>query len=327
MAPPAGSRPADDALREAASMWFARMRGPEAARHRDAFVQWLAADPAHQAAYDRMRLRWHQAGLVGHTASGEAREGLPAPRRRQAVIVALAASVLAVLGFALVLRPGSESVPAHLVVARTLASPVGPAHRVALPDGSVVTLDTDSRVALDFTASVRRLRLLQGRARFEVAKDGRPFIVAAGAREIVALGTVFDVSLIGTAPQVELLEGVVEVRAAKPVPGAAPAATRLAPGQRLVLDPAAAVPQPAARSDSRWASGMLSFENAPLDEVVSALNRYSARKILLDGTALAELRVTGSFRTGDPRQLADSLAATFRLRVSVRADGTLALSR
>ncbi|MEI9850127.1 MAG: FecR domain-containing protein [Sphingomonas sp.] len=168
-----------------------------------------------------MALRWDQSGLVGHTPSGQAREGLPeAPRRAAfpARYYAVAASLVAVIAIGAMLllspmRDGGAPVPGAAVVATELASPVGTIRRVTLDDGSVVTLDTGTRLEVAFTQGERRLRLLAGRARFEVAHDaGRPFIVAAGDGEVVATGTIFDVSLVGARPRVRLIQGSVEVR-------------------------------------------------------------------------------------------------------------------
>ena len=61
-------------------------------------------------------------------------------------------------------------------------------------------------------SSERLLTLSEGRARFIVAHEARPFIVRAASNEVVATGTIFDVSLIQDRLAVVLLEGSVEVR-------------------------------------------------------------------------------------------------------------------
>jgi len=312
----------DDPLRGEAADWFARMRGPDAERYRAAFEAWRAAHPSHRAAYDRMELRWGQSGVVGHTPSGQARAGLPPRpvRRVSAARLALAASLVGIAGSAALLWVSQRDAvaPAAVVARSELASPVGTIRRIELPDGSRVVLDTATRLSLAFTAGERRLRLVEGRARFEVAKDAtRPFIVMAGEREVVAIGTVFEISLLPGAPRVQLIEGAVEVRAA---PGSVVPVRALAPGQQLALDRAEAVPALANMVETRWAWGMLSFEDAPLGEVLAALNRYSARKIVLAEPGLAQLRVTASFRIGDPDKLAAALAAALALEVGARGD-------
>ncbi|WP_083942745.1 FecR family protein [Sphingomonas soli] len=330
--PPITPEPMDEeSLRAAAAEWYARMRGPDAERHRAAFETWLAEHPAHRQAYVRMALRWDQAGLVGHTPSGQARQGLPASPVRRAMpmrYAALAASLIAVIALSALfwLSPsGTPTVPQ--VAAREFVSPVGEIRRVTLEDGSVVTLDTGTRLEVAFTSAERRLRLLAGRARFEVAHDSaRAFVVMAGEGEVVATGTVFDVSLVGPRPRVRLIEGSVEVRSRAANASPKPVA-RLVPGQAITLGTPQVTPSPAPPAEERWVSGMLSFDGTPLADAIAEANRYSERRILLGDPALGTLRVTGAFKAGDQVAIAGALAASFGLRVVPGPGGALTLVR
>ena len=335
MPPAAPEPPSEESLRAEAAEWFGRMRGPDAERYRPEFEQWLAAHPSHRPTYDRMAMRFEQARLVGHTPSGQARAGLPeAPARRPAArrYAALAASIVAIAasGALLLTRPHDPAGgPQPKAVAHAMvASPVGSIRRVRLDDGSFVTLDTDTRIETAFTPGERRLRLLQGRARFEVAHDAvRPFIVAAGDGEVVATGTVFDVSLVGDRPRVRLIQGSVEVR--RHVAGATvppELIARLTPGQTVPLGVPNATPSPAP-ADDRWISAMLTFDGTPLGEAIAEANRYSTRAIRLADPALGSLRVTGGFKAGDQEAIADGLAAGFGLRVERASNGDLILHR
>ncbi|WP_420829961.1 FecR family protein [Croceicoccus hydrothermalis] len=330
------SGPGDD-VRLAAAEWFARMRGPDAERHRAEFETWYRAHSAHAAAYDRMGLRWDQSGLVGHTPSGRARQGLPeAPQRRFPVralaLVASAAAIIVVVTLLLSARgnvPMQDPGPQVTNNNTSVETPRGDIRRMRLPDGSVVTLDSDSRIVVAFTSGERRLRLVAGRARFEVAHEAdRPFIVAVGGGEVVATGTRFDVSVIGGKPSVRLIEGSIEVR--RPATSAAAdtgaSMVRLKPGQMALVDtPAPAELAPTA--GERWVSGTLSFENAPLADVLAEANRYATRQVRLGDPSLGSLRFTGGFRAGNPDQLAKALASGFELRIDRGPDGDLVLAR
>ncbi len=84
-----------------------------------------------------------------------------------------------------------------------------------LPDGSRMTLDTDSEVDIAFAPERRNLRLVKGRAFFDVAHDAqRPFAVVADGREVEALGTRFDVRMDPGQVRVVLVEGRVSVKSA-----------------------------------------------------------------------------------------------------------------
>lgn len=321
----------EESLRQAAADWFSRMRAPDAEEHRVAFEAWLAEHPDHRAAYDRIARRWQQADLLSHTPSAKARSGLPERRRSPRAAYALAASLIAavLIGASAWLWSGavpSGDTPSSQVASAEISSPVG-IRRVRLSDGSFVTLDTDSSVTVRITEGERRVVLDRGRARFEVAHDSaRPFIVSAGDGEVIARGTVFDVSLAGGHPCVSLLKGSVEVRQGPAGAGGKQVVARLSPGQTIELGSASPAPRAAQAADSAWTSGMLVFEDAPLDRVLAAANRYSRRKVSIDDPVLGALRVTGTFHSDRPDELAATLAQAFGLEV-VEREGGLALRR
>src|SRR3984893_1173499 len=81
-----------------------------------------------------------------------------------------------------------------------------------LPDNSVLHLNTDSALTIRFGKTERLVTLTSGQAEFEVAHDPeRAFRVFAGAAEVVAIGTKFDVRLEGDATVVTVVEGRVAV--------------------------------------------------------------------------------------------------------------------
>lgn len=311
--PPTGPGP-KEALREAAAEWVIRMRGPDAERARPAFEAWLAEHPDHKRMYDRVAVSWEQSRLVAHTPAGKAWEGLPArarpARRTWAYAVAAGIAALVVVGLLLAHR---SPVAGPGAPAQEIASQIGIRH-VRLADGTIVTLDAETRLALRFSAGERRILLKAGRARFAVAHDAsRPFVVAAADREIVATGTIFDVSCANDTVSVALLRGGVDVREARPN-GPHPLVARLAPGQAIQLAPGVEpVAHPLDTGAEDWPNGMVEFDGTPLRDVIATANRYSRRHIVLADPALGELKVTGGFRLGDPEGFAAALAAAFEL--------------
>src|SRR5690606_6994409 len=97
---------------------------------------------------------------------------------------------------------------------------LGEVLRVPLPDGSVVTLNSQSAVDVDFGKDARQLTLRHGEALFDVTKDHRrPFVVIAGDARVTAVGTSFSVLRekdLGV--QVVVREGVVKVDEAQSPP-------------------------------------------------------------------------------------------------------------
>jgi len=323
----------DDAVRREASDWVALIHDPDAAVDRAAFEHWRAADPRHAVAYARAERAWDSAALLAQTRFGRARS-LPERRRffdRPQVRYAFAAAavlVVAILG----LSVGGVGWFRHdrSPQATEFASSIGQIRRVALADGSTVTLDTDSVLRIAFTAGERRLYLSRGRARFDVAHDAaRPFIVMAGAGSVTARGTIFDVAIAGSRVKVVLLRGVVEVRDGRSRTGTSqPATTRLSPGQQIAFGTAEPLlaPQPAAAVDAQWTAGMLSFDGTRLADAIAQANRYSRAKISLADPGLADLRITGAFHAGDAIGLAESVADSLGLHAARTPQGDIVIS-
>lgn len=327
-------RHSDEAARREAHRWSMRMHGDDASAHREAFELWRSADPRNAAIYEQLERQREQAGLLAHTRVGQAR-ALPDRRRPTAFharyAVAMAVIILA-LGLGIWLRGPTPVDGERHVAATQISSRVGEIRKVALSDGSVVTLDTDSIIQHVFSAGERRISLTHGRARFNVAHDAdRPFVVLAGGGAVIAHGTVFDVRLLEECVSVTLLSGAVDVRH-DPADGPASqraSVTRLSPGERTSFSRAGLLgpPRPAPASDSAWTSGMLSFDAARLEDAIAEANRYSLAKIRLSDPAIAELRITGAYRASDTAGFARALAASFGLGVTTDAHGDIVLDR
>jgi transmembrane sensor len=318
--PPSTGRGGDaEALRLAAADWFARMRGPDANSLRLEFERWRAADPARRDAYARLEAHYALAAGLRNTSVGRARQragrrrwsnGWGAPR----FALAAAALCLAVIAAGVTWRSVQ---PEDAILASAVTSGIGQIRTLRLADGTSVTLDTDSAISVGFNATGRIVRLLQGRARFDVAPERRrPFVVEADGRSIVATGTLFDVALWRGDVRVNLLRGLVDVRRGTALKPAAGMIAHLTAGQSCAIGASAApaigrTPAGAAL----WVDGMLSFDATPLGEVLAQTNRYSREQIQLGDASLAPLRVTGVFRPTPTAALAASLAAAFGLRV------------
>lgn len=314
-----------------AARWLARERsGAMSEAERAARAAWLAADPEHRAAMAAAEqmlegLGRHADAPAIHRLREEAvarlADAIPANRAVQRMAIA-ASVVLALACLPLLtahLGQGRESqalvAGGDVVTYRTL---VGERSSIALPDGSELTMNTASRVRVAFTASERRVELLEGEALFDVARaPERPFVVLAGNRRITAVGTSFGVRLPvdGADLNVTMLEGHVIVDPVGWTAGfdAPPPREELRAGDQLVVTAAGiARVQPAnlARATA-WRDGRLVFDNADLADLVREANRYSATKLVVADAALARLKVGGVFRAGNPAGIADALAAYF----------------
>jgi transmembrane sensor len=94
----------------------------------------------------------------------------------------------------------------------TYQTPVGGTASVPMSDGSNVTLNTNTRIEVALGERERAVQLERGEAFFEVAKDPRrPFVVSAGRKRVVAVGTKFSVEREGDEVRVVVSEGTVRI--------------------------------------------------------------------------------------------------------------------
>lgn len=322
-------------LQREAIEWFARMRGDEAERHRAGFERWLARGAVHRSAYNRIANLYSDGKRVNW-------ENLPPPQPVRGAakrVWMMSIGVAALVGFvawrivAVPILPGDRSLNAPPVeIARKsdgiqYATRLGEIRTVKLSDGSKLTIDTDTLVTIDFGQTARHLRLEHGRARFEVAHEARPFVVDAGDAEVIARGTVFDVSYLeDRRVKVQLLHGAVDVTQKGSRAGAP--TLRLQPGGTIVVEPKAQPRQIQGKADAPedWPKGMMEFRRAPLADVIAQVNRYAVAKVRLADPSLGKIEVSGVFRIDDADALAGHLAQLLGLRVE-RTAGEIILTR
>lgn len=277
--PETTSSQSSPSIERQAATWFALMLDEDMRPgQREAWQRWMAADPRHAAAYERLAGLWQDAAeLPPMPGAGEATVSARWSRRRLLGWASAASVVLAGGSLALLQQPRGE-----------FHSRVGELRHVRLPDGSTVELAGDSAIRIDFSDSVRRVELLEGEAFFQVAADPlRPFGVEAAGGRSLALGTAFSVSHEAAGVRVIVTEHQVRVDAA---------------GQQVRLDAGQSV-----RYDRRglgnlrgvdpqqalaWRQGQLVFFDTPLDEVIEHLQRWRPGTILITDRRLARRPVS-----------------------------------
>lgn len=190
-----------------------------------------------------------------------------------------------------------------------LATARGQSLERRLPDGSRVTLDAQSRIAIAYDAGHRAVRLLQGAAFFAVERDpDRPFTVEALGVQVTVLGTRFGVEIRGRDNVlVQVESGHVRVRDADG------GTYELRDGQGLRLAPHAAA-QPTTGPAALWRSGELEFDATPLDEAVARMARYANFELRVAPQAAA-LRISGRVRIAEARDWLSALPSVLPVRV------------
>lgn len=295
-----------------AAVWIARLHGPDRTLQVErGFRRWLAENPAHAAAFERVSNGWELAGQLPRAPFPRLTRWQRAGFREgfvRAGAVVIAAAAIAVFGVFLHLRGAG------------VATNVGEQRTLALEDGSRIYLNTATRVTVRYSEKERRVQLQSGEALFEVAKrPDRPFIVTAGNREVRALGTSFVVRRDEQQVVVMLMEGKVEV-----LPHALsldtltpPMPITLSPGQRLTFseDDRPKLDEPSVEKVTAWRRGQIDLDEVSLAQAVAEMNRYSVVKIAIERAEATKIPITGVFRAGDTPSFAAAVARSYGLEV------------
>ena len=317
-----------------AAAWVARFdMGEVSARDQAAFQEWLHRSALHREAiaefgdlwseFDELRLLTDTREADRATRARDTHTALLT--RARPWLAACAAVVIAVAGGAAVFHPK----PLQLAKAQiqpparySYETPVGGHKRILLADGSLVILNTNSRLNVNFSGKCRDVHLVRGEAFFEVVHDkARPFTVYANNYVVRDIGTAFDVHLSNAGlVEVGVTRGSVEVAPVQRAHGHSNVGKSLgviAAGHHIVLGQKVEVAQPVSSAvmgrKLAWRQGELIYTGQPLAEILADVSRYSDIKIELTDPALENLPVGGAFRTDQIGAIFAALQENFGL--------------
>ena len=308
---------------DAALGWVARLRADTASEQdRQAFALWLAEDPHHGEAMDRMLDLWEELGVVAVLPETDA-PAVP-EAANNARWYAGAAAIAATVALAVALWPRLDPVPEPLRYQTAL----GEQRSITLPDDSTVVLNTDSSISVTYTDEQRHIALKRGEAWFQVTPNAqRPFHVNAGEARVTAIGTAFNIYLDGRATDVTVTEGVVQVQELGETGNRAPATETLRVNQQLRASDAGWEVTLADDLGSilAWQRGELVARELPLPDLIRQLERYHDTRILVGDPDLAVMTVSGVFQLDHPEAIISALELSLNVRTDVLEDGTIRL--
>ncbi len=323
-----------------AAIWTWRAdAGTLSGAERSELEAWLRDDSRHRRAFEELGRTWTALdSLSDHKRDDERAAALARPQRKRFLAVlrpargptryweAAAAAVL-ILGL------GAAIWIAHRPGLQVMSTAVGQQRYVTLADGSHLTLNTNTLLAVKLTAQRRDVYLRRGEAHFDVVHDAsRPFFVHAGEAVIRDVGTQFEVRL-ESDQNIDVLvdQGEVEVRGLAATAGpAAPGSgagggnadwvRALSAGEQLLITgPHLALTFVSPRQiadDLAWREGAVVFEGEPLSQALAEVGRYTRARIVLAGPEVASLRISGRFRTDDVPGFFRALQEALPVRVS-----------
>lgn len=193
----------------------------------------------------------------------------------------------------------------------------------ALEDGSNMTLDTHSRVKVVIDRARRHAMLEEGRARFVVKSDNRPFTIEAGTGKAVTRTGTLDVAIDSDQRvDLQLRAGAADLHDGDESKDSV--VRMLTIDQPVTYQSSLFDPRPVATpvADTRnWTEGWVDYRTISLGDLVREANRYAKKRILIDDQTLNSLAVTGRFKLTDTDGFAKRIAELFSLKVVKKSDG------
>lgn len=321
-----------DPVTDAALNWlFTLQAGPDDQRLRSEFEAWRNSDPAHAETFADVAGAWNLpemdmvaadlAARTGHSTQKHDAKVVQIPVRKRSLWMTASMAAAAVVLIAV----GIQQYPVLMLQWRAdYQTATGVFEEIMLPDGSLMTLNTASAVALDFKGTTRAVTLLQGEAYFDVVPDqARPFLVTAAFAEVEVKGTAFSVRTESEADTIVLERGHVDVAH---LPERAETAS-LEPGESITASATmlSAVTKADPDTSLAWLKGMIVFEDRPFGQVLHEVGRYYGHSIVVATGRLEHVRVNGNYRLDNPERAIRSLATAAGASVTRLPGGILIL--
>ena len=315
--------PETEKLASEATAWFVRLKEPNATdADRWAFRRWLAGDSKRHEAFNEVKRLWSDletpAAILGE--GGWYRDTAKPARTlvsRSLPYAASLAGCLLVVCAALLWRD------AGLIdrMRADYATRPGERREITLAEGSSAYLDGDTALTVKLDSNGRRIRLLRGRAWFDVmSSKGSSFAVATSDVEVRVIGTAFAMDWDHDEIGVVVERGLVAVSHANDKSVEVPAGQQVRVaggrmGQATNVDAEAAL---------AWRHGVIILDQAPLGRVVDELERMKPGRVIITESSLRRLTLSGVFRVDDPDAVVEALNSALGLKtVSILGFATL----
>lgn len=302
-----------DAINEQAANWLILLNEPDADEHLHAeFELWKHSDPRHAAAAERLQgfigqmaaLRPQKASV--HAALDAAFSSRNTRSKRNTTALLLLFALLPAWAL------WRSELPSYMLADLRTQPAQWLQHQ--LPDQSLLTLNGNSAVDVQYDGEQRRIRLLRGEVLVEVAHDpARPFIVETEQGQMRALGTRFVVTRQNDMTLLTMLESRVAASAID-----APLTVEVSAGEQARItrsDVQLTTPVDTRSVEDSWRHHQLVVKDQPLPDVLDQLARQFPGHVQFDRAELADLRVSAVLPLDDSTRALNLLAEVLPLQV------------
>ncbi|MCV6605137.1 MAG: FecR family protein [Porticoccaceae bacterium] len=311
-----------DDLFDQACAWVVRLRGENLVdSDLEQFADWLTLSPNHRNTFDQVTEMWGDLGVASELPLQQPVEPNKVVEPEQGSwlqkwfswrpVGAFVATAAIVAALVINLFPARQLDVYQTAVGESLA--------ITLDDGSQIELNTNSTLEVSYSEDQRWLHLINGEAYFSVIKDkARPFVVELDGAQAQAVGTAFNIfKTSGEAAEITVTEGTVQVtQQSRP---SLPKFVEV--GQAIsfnVKDGLLNLRSINSELVTAWRQSQIVFDNTPLSDVVSTLNRYSKTPIELASRDSAQMPISGTFSTERPLETAQAVAEALALTATLK---------
>ena len=307
-------------IHQQACEWISKIDRGLSADEKLQLSVWASSSDAHKTMLFKLAELWDDLSAL-HELSGlfPLREKEPVPRKvfrdstRWSIAAAFAFLMIGSVAW-LLNSQNHVNQDANVASRFEAETSLGEQKPVTLPDGSVIHMNTNSLVYIDYSNKQRAITLARGEAHFDVAHDEtRPFVVKTGKNSVTAVGTAFNIQL-GTDGEFELLvtEGKVLVQdvlreANSPTLDMVRPLDRegvlMVSGEKATFSGLDNQPETLSldqvQRDLAWQQGMLVFQGEPLADALVEVSRYTPIHFEISEEKIKQKRVAGYFKAGD----------------------------
>lgn len=299
------------------------LSGEISQKEREELQRLISASPQNEVIYSDLKSKWEAAGnlkVAVDPATDRSWErfqnkGASTFRWQPALMRIAALLVLAFgIGYYFVERD-TESETSFATALESI--------EVALPDGTVVTLNANSRMSYegDFKGVSRNVSL-EGEAFFNVTRDvDRPFVISVSDATVEVLGTSFNVDAYPASENVTVNVSTGRVAFRKTNSSDEIILEKgmygLLDRKTNALNSYAAI----TGNPDYWRTGILKYTDLPLREVVADLNKNFDLQIEIDDSKIGGCRFTSSFDHPQLDEVLEILTLTMNLTLEKTNDG------
>lgn len=319
-------------MRETAIQWFMRMQDNDADHiDRSRFEAWLMSHPAHQQAYSEVAELWEDfdsPSQVQLLASAmDQKEQLKEERKNR--IKKSIANTFGILVIAAASLLGYQMWQAQPLMQVAAVADIGQIKSQELEDGTKLTINSGSDIEIIYYRTQRLVKLKRGEAIFEVARDeSRPFVVDSGTAKITVLGTRFAVNRLQKLVRVSVDHGRVKVEPQSTEGNTNNAPLILNSGEVAEISNSGV----AKRVDFEAADafgfqqGIITFDQAGLEEIAETLSRHRKPAVIAEVTAGHDVHITAVLNIKNVEKFLHNLPTMAPVTIQSNAKNTMLLS-